>query len=145
MEFKPFDKIIFRQLNKSYSNVWQCGFYSHNDNGIDVLASNQYLRKEIFEILPFKGNEHLVGTSNNPNDLLVKLGDLCVFTHDFSNFKTECVISIIKSFDQFTFGAALYHWRYCIPYENYNPNLSIQELEKLAFKIEDGIVKRYSD
>lgn len=49
------------------------------------------------------------------------------------------------SFNQSTFGAALYHWRYYISYKNYNPNLSIQELEKLAFKIEDGIVKHYLD
>lgn len=126
MEFKPFDKIVYRQKVQSCGNKWRCGFYSHEDNEIPVLTSNQYLRKEIFEILPFKGNEHLVGTSNNPYDLLVKLGDFCVFTDDFFNFKTECVMSIIKSFNQTTFGAALYHWRYCIPCENYNPNLSIQ-------------------
>lgn len=65
-EFKPFDKVLVRC---SVYTCWQTAFYSHyikdnNDDKHYVTTSGAYYKGS--EILPYIGNERLVGTTNNP-------------------------------------------------------------------------------
>ncbi len=60
-QFKPFEKVLVRD---SESLAWKCSFYSHlrPENRFKyVTTSGNYAM-----CIPFEGNEHLVGTTNNP-------------------------------------------------------------------------------
>lgn len=58
--FKPFDKVLVRQSDK---NDWRVAFYSHfnEEENLHVTAWLSW-----YQCIPYEGNEHLVGTSNNP-------------------------------------------------------------------------------
>ena len=56
---KPFDKVLVRDFD---NECWMTGIYSHQDNNI-FIASGHWN-----QCIPYKGNEHLLGTTNSCND-----------------------------------------------------------------------------
>lgn len=65
-EFKPFDKVLVRDG----TSVWQAGFYSHSETIKDnnyyiTTAGDLYLEEEI---IPYVGNESLVGTTDKSKE-----------------------------------------------------------------------------
>lgn len=59
---KPFDKVLVRNDN---SHVWKCNLYSHYSEYPfhHVCVGTSYI-----QCIPFKGNEHLCGTTNSCDD-----------------------------------------------------------------------------
>ena len=60
-EFKPFDKVlVYNRLN----GKWFPNLFSHiaSDGRIVTITNGFY---ENYEVIPYEGNEHLVGTTNN--------------------------------------------------------------------------------
>lgn len=60
-QFKPFDKVLVRNNNDA---SWKIDIYSHYDDDDSfpfTTITNSYK-----QCIPFKGNEHLIGTSNSP-------------------------------------------------------------------------------
>lgn len=58
-QFKPFDKVLVRD---SDDGVWKCDFFSHMDqDGFYICVSTFWE-----QCIPYEGNEHLFGTTNNP-------------------------------------------------------------------------------
>ena len=60
-QFKPFEKVLVRD-NESLK--WKCAFYSYFESYSTyphVTSNGAYIM-----CIPFEGNEHLVGTTNNP-------------------------------------------------------------------------------
>ena len=58
--FKPYDKVVVRYDDWQY---WVCGLFSHiSPEGEYVCVNGIYYK----QCLPYEGNEHLVGTTNNP-------------------------------------------------------------------------------
>lgn len=65
-KFNAFDKVIVREDNNS---KWICDFYSHNDNWTKecwCLGIRKWIG--IDNILPYEGNEHLVGSADSPDE-----------------------------------------------------------------------------
>ena len=60
-QFKPFDKIIVRD---SEEETWMCDFFSHYEK--DVTYKYVGISDAHRDCLPYEGNEHLVGTYDNP-------------------------------------------------------------------------------
>lgn len=59
-QFKPFEKVLIRT---GETTKWRCGFYSHISEGaFKYITTNGTFAM----CIPFKGNEHLVGTTDNP-------------------------------------------------------------------------------
>ena len=60
-QFKPFDKVLVRDDD---NELWATAFYSHKVKGYYpyITASSMGFK----QCIPFKGNEHLIGTSNSP-------------------------------------------------------------------------------
>lgn len=58
-EFKPFDKVLVSDDYKD--SIWSCDFFSHkNEDGLYVCIGH------IWEnCIPYEGNEHLLGTTEN--------------------------------------------------------------------------------
>lgn len=68
-QFKPFDKVLVRDEDNGY-RIWQAAFYSHfyigRDNGYHVTTAGDFYLDG--EIIPYEGNEHLLGTTNKPKE-----------------------------------------------------------------------------
>lgn len=58
-ELKPFDKVLVRNYN---DNKWHCELFGFKDEDGVFVCINSYWR----QCIPYEGNEHLLGTTNNP-------------------------------------------------------------------------------
>ena len=59
-QFKPFDKVLVRELNP----YWSCDLYSHFNSDSETHETAVIRRVKDKNILPYEGNEHLVGTTD---------------------------------------------------------------------------------
>ena len=58
-QFKPFEKVLVRD---SYDDVWRASFFSH----IKEIDGRYVTTCVTWKFcIPYKGNEHLLGTTNN--------------------------------------------------------------------------------
>lgn len=58
-QFKPFDKVLVRGVDEQ---EWECSLFSHiTEGGYYVCVGSWWL-----QCIPYEGNEHLLGTTNNP-------------------------------------------------------------------------------
>ena len=64
--FKPFDKVLVR--DDSAGDGWRASFFSHYRDGHPVTINGW----EFDRMIPFEGNEHLVGTKDMPEPELKK-------------------------------------------------------------------------
>ena len=64
-QFKPYDRVLVRDV----ANIWQIDFYSHWNKEKEqhiTLAYGDGIVMTDRDILPYEGNEHLLGTDDNP-------------------------------------------------------------------------------
>lgn len=68
-QFKPYDRVIYR-LNYSSPTTWHCGIFSdYNERKTHItLCSGFTFFLDKYDILPYEGNEHLVGTTGEPEE-----------------------------------------------------------------------------
>lgn len=59
-QFKPFDKVLARDDDDT---TWRCDFFSHlgDKEGVFICLTTWWK-----QCIPYEGNEHLLGTTNNP-------------------------------------------------------------------------------
>lgn len=62
-EFKPFDKVLVRDVN---TNKWYIDLFSYIDNSTKEFKY-KCMASSWNQCIPYEGNEHLLGTSNNPD------------------------------------------------------------------------------
>lgn len=67
--FNPFDRVIGRDDN---TEMWCCDFFSHMTEEGQYECTGGYYN----QCLPYKGNEHLVGTSNSPKIIIMDTQEL---------------------------------------------------------------------
>ena len=60
-EFKSFDKVLVRDI----PGQWSAAYYSHYDKEEDKYSCGGVL---FDECIPYKGNEHLLGTTDKPKE-----------------------------------------------------------------------------
>lgn len=61
-QFKPFDKVLVRDDDDT---TWRCDFFSHlgDKEGVFICLTTWW-----HQCIPYEGNEHLLGTTNNPEE-----------------------------------------------------------------------------
>lgn len=59
-QFKPFEKVLVRDYD---NDVWRASFFSHTRETLGRYATAGLVWKQC---IPYEGNEHLLGTKNNP-------------------------------------------------------------------------------
>jgi hypothetical protein len=61
-KFQPFQKVLVRDCEEGIFGVWHCDLFSH------ISKEGKYftISGEWDECIPFEGNEHLVGTKDDP-------------------------------------------------------------------------------
>ena len=61
-KFQPFQKVLTKDCEEGMFNVWRCDLFSHiSKEGKYFTISGMW-----DECIPFEGNEHLVGTKDDP-------------------------------------------------------------------------------
>ena len=63
-KFKPFDKVLV----KDTFGVWNCAFYSHWSDEDKTHNLTSLVPAKGNDILPYEGNEHLVGSQDSPDE-----------------------------------------------------------------------------
>lgn len=61
-KFQPFQKVLVKDCEEGMFNVWHCDLFSH------ISKESKYFTVSGMwdECIPFEGNEHLVGTKDDP-------------------------------------------------------------------------------
>ena len=63
-KFQPFQKVLVKDREAGISSVWHCDLFSHiSKEGKYFTSSGMW-----DECIPFEGNEHLIGTKDDPKE-----------------------------------------------------------------------------
>lgn len=141
--FKPFDKVLVRDSQ----DVWQIDFYSHwnKDYAQHVILS--YGDGVIFkdkDILPYEGNEHLLGTLNMPEEEFKK-DEYYVFLDTPSLYiGISGIFGTVHYVTRHRFVRGGMSWEYAIPLSKFNPN-DLEETKKHILCVKKGRVVRYKE
>ena len=116
-EFKPFEKV----LAKVYNNIWEARFFNRIDiNGRYQLTSGAVVEEK--EILPFEGNEHLLGTNEEPEEeIILKEGERIICSDDIDKLLDGCgVIETLSKIGNYSiYDSEGTPWTYCIPFSQF--------------------------
>lgn len=63
-KFQPFQKVLAKDSEKGIFDTWHCCLFSHTSKEGKYFTSSGMWN----ECIPFKGNEHLVGTKDDPKE-----------------------------------------------------------------------------
>ena len=147
-QFKPYERVLVRD---AYGK-WRCDIYSHydkNENSHWVIGLGWTLD---VDILPYEGNEHLLGNSDEPEEE-IKIGDEYMIGITYNDdmlpdldrsFIMGKVESLIKSGDYEFFNFEYSTRMYAIRFEDFNPN-DKEETRKHILCVRNGKVVRYHD
>ena len=146
-KFKPFDKILVRD----HEEVWQPDFYGFWDKCRDRHQTMMNNSIADDDILPYKGNEYLVGTTNEPYEVVgVKEGECCIFFDDLECIEKikDLFIDKFKLIDKtenaFLSGGEPSLWKFCICFSDFNLN-DMEETKKHILVVKNGKVIKYKN
>lgn len=147
-EFKPFDKVIFKYKNKSY--MWVCGLFSNYEDGDVYLIGNDVaFSLDEYDILPFEGNEHLVGTtSESEEEVNLKGGERIICSDDvkllMSGVGFLTTFSYIDENIFYTGKSRLVvaDYNYAIKFTDFNP-YDMEETKKHVLCVKNGKIVKY--
>lgn len=63
-KFQPFQKVLVKDCEEGMFNVWHCDLFSHISEEGEYFTSSGMWN----ECIPFEGNEHLIGTKDDPKE-----------------------------------------------------------------------------
>lgn len=144
--FKPFDKVLVRDLNNS---KWHCAIYSHFDEP-HHYTSYPYPKKDEY-ILPYEGNEHLISTTDEPEEeITLEQGEWILVSSFYDRlsegigvtrkyYKTGDNVIYTKDVDD-----EIYHFGFCIPFKYFSPN-NMKEIKKRILCVKNGKIVRYKE
>ena len=148
-EFKPFDKVL---IKPSKFDGWRCDLYSHYDEENENHETFKGYMIQDQDIISFEGNEHLIGTTDKPDEeVMLKPGEWVMVTdyNDFSQYgwALRNFMAIQNSTNSFLARASEdipFRWDYAIRFSNFNPN-DMEETRKHILCVKNGKVVKYKD
>lgn len=144
-EFKPFDKVIVRGYK---GEVWRPHLYGYWDekNQLHVSISSLLVIDE--NILPYEGNEHLVGTTDSPDEEVRLEKDEYIIASDII-YALRIGSGVIGRFvgikDRMFLKRAFERndeYRYAIRFSDFNPN-DMEETKKHILCVKNGRIVKY--
>ena len=148
-KFKAYDRVL---IKTDVTAKWQCDLYSHWDSEYEYHVTVGYIPVSDRDILPYEGNEHLVGTTNEQPYEEVKLekGEHLYVFNDKRDFPNNLSFSrfyyatkgSIKTFN----GINAIHacWNFAIRFSDFNPN-DMEETKKHILTVKNGKIIRYKE
>ena len=152
-KFKCKDEVIYRSPDDNHE--WIFGLFSHygkNKDGIDYLVVNgAFYRLDDINILPYEGNEELVGTTDEP-ETEVRLEDDEWVMYAFGglisiyplDYKLGKFIKINEGDNNITIqdSDAVRGSSKFIKFSDFNPN-DMEETRKHILCVKNGKIMRY--
>ena len=147
-KFKAFDKVL---VKRHLCQEWMCDMYSHyNENSEKSYHSTLTLWEVKDEdIPPYEGNEHLVGTTDEPDEeIKLEKGEKIICNNDVNlliqgvGFLTT--LSYIHG-DTFYTGKSRFveaDYNYAIKFCDFNSN-DMEETKKHILCVKNGKIIRY--
>lgn len=137
-KFKCKDEVIVRL--KKPGCCWFYGVVSHSGDDYVTLSGGFRHPYEIYDVLPYEGNEHMVGTLNevNTDEVLLEIGELlCGFwgIDDLGTYNIGMGKFIQVMGDEIETENASY--MYCIPFSKFNPD-DLEATKKEILMVKDG-------
>lgn len=147
-QFKPFDRVLVRDINP----YWSCDLYSHYNSDAGTHETSVLRRVEDKDILPYEGNEHLVGTTDEPEEeikleegewliandrvylLEIGYGSLGKYIEVKGNIFVECS----------PFGGNGIKYDYAIRLKDFNPE-DMEETSRHILCVKNGKVVRFHE
>lgn len=144
--FKPFDKVLVRV---GAANEWECDFYSHYVEGNGYPHKTLGWRIKDENILPYEGNEHLLGTSDEPEEeIKLEEGEwvmVCDFPEQFDagwNVRQFKLIQEKRIYVTDRYECVYANYTYAIRFKDFNPN-DMEETRKHILCVKNGKIIRY--
>lgn len=136
-KFKCKDEVIVR-----YNKPGRCWFYgvvsNSNDEGV-VLSGGFRHPYEVCDVLPFAGNEHLVGTTDEPEEeVVVYEGEYIIVSDRLERLAQGfgTIRKFTKISEEFIFTTQEY-WKYFIPFSKFNPD-DLEATKKEILMVKNG-------
>lgn len=136
-KFKCKDEVIVRLKESGCS--WFYGVVSHSDDAYVVLSGGLRHPYERYDVLPYDGNEHLVGTTDeHEEEVVVYEGEYIIVSDRLK--RLEQGLGTIRKFtkisEEFIFTTQEY-WKYCIPFSKLNPD-DLEATKKEILTVKNG-------
>lgn len=140
-QFKPYDRVIARYED---TDKWICDLYSHRDKEVlhlHVLVSGRIIEEH--NILPYEGNEHLVGTSYSPDEeVQLEEDELIIVFDDRERLLDNSCVRKFRGVLNSVFETNAAYWNYAIRFSDFNPD-DMEETKKHILCVKDGKIVRY--
>lgn len=139
-KFKSFDKILVRDQEE----VWQPDLYGFWDKCRDrhqTMMNNSIVDEDI---LPFEGNEHLVGTTDEPEEeIRLEEGEWCMFAPGtYDNARDWFLRQFVQIRETVFVVVGGGYWSFAIRFKDFDPN-NMEETKKHILCVKDGRIVRY--
>lgn len=144
-KYKPFDKVIIKSRIDEY---WSCDLYSHLDKDTGMHETINLVGLKDNEILPYEGNEHLVGTTDEPDkEIRFKKGELILVFDTISQLndleiKIRPFQAIYAGEDSFCTGK--YFYDLCLRFADFSA-YDMEETKKHILCVRNGKVVKYRE
>lgn len=151
IKFNCKDDVIYRPKGES-AYIWVYGIFSHYDgNGAYIIGADEVLNLSEYDILPLAGNQHLVGTSDMPEEeVKLEKGEQIICNNDVELLKAG--IGFLTTFayndiDAFFTGKTRFvndEFRYVIKFSDFNLN-DLEETKKHILYVRNGKIIKYGN
>lgn len=151
-KFKPFDKVLMR-INTAA--IWECDFYSYYEEGYKYPHRTLSYRVKDENILPYEGNEHLVGTTDEPEEeIKLEEGEWVIGLSNITDFQ-----NLLRHGSVGVFQGLMYPYadsaekkfcinhvvtKYAIRFHDFNPS-DMEETKKHILCVKNGKVVKYKE
>ena len=150
--FKPFDKVLVKATfeNDFDYEGWSYDLYSHWDSNTNSHICIGSAKISDNNILPYEGNEHFVGTTDEPEEeVKLEEGEWILCTNIHTAFNKG---SGLRKFRKIKNGLIFVQdiicvdddtpFKYAIPFKDFNPS-DMEETKKHILCVKNGKVVRY--
>lgn len=147
-QFECKDEVIYQnRINFENSPlIWNYGIVNYEDEEYVYLVGGLYINKNTFKILPYEGNEHLVGTTYEPDEeVMLEKGDDVICFDSIINFENSCKLYIAKFWrtNEVLFKTVNNeNYIYAIRFSDFNPN-DMEETAKHILCVKNGKIVKY--
>ena len=142
-KFKPFDKVI---IKPRIDECWSCDLYSHFDKDTGLHETINMAGLNDNNILPYEGNEHLVGSQDEPDEEVKLLVTEKVMAHTNNEnwlFATHISVFIVENlFNVRLSNGEDIKVKKVVKFSDFNPN-DMEATKAKILCIKGGKIVRY--
>lgn len=144
-KFKCKDEVLIR-YNRGEKSEWAYGIVSHETKDYIVLCGDVSFYRECYDVIPYDGNEHLVGTTDEPEEeIIINEGEYVFFAFELNLAAYEwdfgklhlCRPNERFSIQVFSESGRMQYPKYIIPFSKFNPN-DMEATKKEILTVRNG-------